>query len=117
LDEEYFIRTRKGELKPTLQTQEFFTSALPVKEEFTEKSLLIITRKGKIKLIGAEKLQNISKSGREVIKLGQKVTEKCSLHQTQSSEHRNIPHVCFPPCLQALELRRQIKECNNCQKK
>lgn len=117
LNEEYFTRARKGELKPTLQSSEFFTAVLPVKEEFAEKFLLIITKKGKIKLLATEKLQKINKSGRKLVNLYQKTIEKCSLHQTQSAEHKNTSHACFPPCSQALELRKQIKECDNCQEK
>jgi DNA gyrase/topoisomerase IV subunit A len=104
-------------LKPALKSQEFFTAALPVKEEFTEKFLLIITQKGKIKLIPVEKLQNISKSGKKLINLYQKTIEKCSLHQTQLTEHKVIAHVCGIGCSQLRELHKQIKECDNCQEK
>ena len=117
LNEEYFMRARKGELKPTLQSQEFFTSALPVSEEFTQQSLLIITKKGKIKLLGTEKLQNISKSGKKLINLYQKTIEKCSLHQTQLTEHKATSHICGIGCQQLRELQKQIRECNNCQEK
>jgi len=88
-----------------------------MKEAPTEKFLLIITKKGGIKRLEYEKFQKASKSGRNVIKMGQKVVEECSLHQTQHAEHKSILHSCFPPCPQALELRKQIKECNNCKKK
>jgi DNA gyrase/topoisomerase IV subunit A len=117
LNEEYFMRARKGELKPTLQSQEFFTSALPVPEEFTQQSLLIITKKGKIKLLGTEKLQNISKSGKKLINLYQKTIEKCSLHQSQLVEHKAISHVCGIGCQQLRELQKEIRECNNCHEK
>ncbi|CAJ0925531.1 19188_t:CDS:10 [Entrophospora sp. SA101] len=110
-DEEYFTKIRKGELKPTLKSSEFFTAALPVKEEFTEKSLLIITQKGKIKLIPTEKLQNISKSGKKLINLYQKTIEKCSLHQSQLTEHKSITHVCGIGCQQLREIQKQIKDC------
>ena len=117
LNEEYFMRARKGELKPTLQSQEFFTSALPVSEEFTQKSLLVITKKGKIKLLGTEKLQNISKSGKKLINLYQKTIEKCSLHQSKLVEHKAISHVCGIGCQQLRELQKEIRECNNCHEK
>jgi len=113
LDEEYF--TRKG--KSTLQNQECFTSVLPAKEEPTEKFLLIITKKGKIKCLERERFQKASKSGRNVIKLGQKIVEECSLHQTQLAEHKTVSHVCGIGCSQRRELQKQIKECNNCKKK
>ncbi|CAH1755994.1 14070_t:CDS:2 [Entrophospora sp. SA101] len=111
-NEEYFTRIRKGELKPTLKSQEFFTTALPVQEGFAEKFLLIITRKGKIKLIPTEKLQNISKSGKKLISLYQKTIEKCSLHQSQLAEHKTIAHVCGIGCPQLREIQKQIKECD-----
>src|SRR5438874_824531 len=111
------MRMKKGELKPTLQAQEFFTTALPVPEQFTEKSLLIITQRGKIRLLGTDKLQNISKSGKKLINLYQKTIEKCSLHQSQLTEHKATPHVCGISCSQSRELHEQIKECNNCQEK
>src|SRR3954451_8715775 len=117
LNEEYFMRMKKGELKPTLQTQEFFTAALPVPEEFAQKFLLIITRQGKIKLLETEKLQNISKSGKKLIGLYRKTIEKCLLHQSQLTEHRAISHVCGIGCPQLRELQKQIKECSNCQEK
>ncbi|CAH1756530.1 13941_t:CDS:2 [Entrophospora sp. SA101] len=85
---------KKGELKPTLQSHEFFTTALSVPEQFTEKSLLIITRRGKIKLLAVEKLQNINKSGKKLINLYQKTVEKCSLHQSQFTEHKATAHIC-----------------------
>ena len=112
------MRMRKGELKPTLQTQEFFTAVLPVPEEFTQKKfLLIITKKGKIKLLGTEKLQNISKSGKRLISLYQKTIEKCPLHQSQLTEHKAVVHACGIGCSQRRELQKLIKECNNCQEK
>jgi DNA gyrase/topoisomerase IV subunit A len=111
------VRTYKGEVKPVLQVQEFFTAALPVTEEFAQKFLLIITKKGKIKLWETEKLQNISKTGKKLIGLYQKTIEKCSLHQNQLTEHKAISHVCGIGCLQRRELQKQIKECRNCQVK
>jgi DNA gyrase/topoisomerase IV subunit A len=108
----------KGEVKPVLQAQEFFTAVLPVPEEFTQKKfLLIITKKGKIRLWETEKLQNISKSGKKLINLYQKTIEKCSLHQNQLTEHKVISHVCGIGCLQRRELQKQIKECSNCREK
>ncbi|MEG7978721.1 MAG: hypothetical protein NY202_02175 [Mollicutes bacterium UO1] len=117
LNEEYFTRIRKGELKPTLQAQEFFTAALPVSEQFSEKFLLIITQKGKIKLIPTEKLQNISKAGKKLINLYQKTIDKCSLHQTQLTEHKATSHICGISCSKLRELQKQIKGCANCQEK
>jgi len=117
LDEEYFKRMRKGELKSTLQDQECFTAALPVSEEFTEKLLLIVTRRGKIKLLETEKLQNISKSGKKLINLYQKTIEKCSSHQSQLDEHKSVPHVCGIGCPQLRELQKEIRECSNCREK
>jgi len=118
LNEEYFTRMYKGEVKPVLQAQEFFTAVLPVSEEFAqEKFLLIITKKGKIKLWETKKLQNISKSGKKLISLYQKSIEKCSLHQSQLTEHKSISHVCGIGCLQRRELQKQIKECSNCREK
>jgi len=111
------MRTKKGELKPTLQAQEFFTTALPVPEQFTEKFLLIITRRGKIKLLGTEKLQSINKSGKKLINLYQKTIEKCSLHKSQLIEHKATSHVCGISCPQSRELHKQIKECSDCQVK
>jgi len=90
---------------------------LPVPEEFTQKSLLIITKKGKIKLLGTEKLQNINKSGKKLINLYQKTIEKCSLHQTHLGEHKSVPHVCGIGCPQLRELQKEIRECNNCREK
>ncbi|CAI2173560.1 11125_t:CDS:2, partial [Funneliformis geosporum] len=113
LDRQYFTRSQKGELKPTLRSTEFFTAALPVPEEFTDQFLLIITQKGKIKLIAKEKLQNISKSGKKLINLYQKTIEKCSLHQTQLVEHKAISHVCGIGCSPRRELQKKIKECGN----
>ncbi|CAG8453177.1 3887_t:CDS:2 [Ambispora gerdemannii] len=106
LNEEYFMRTRKGELKPTLQSQEFFTNALTVKEQFTEKFLLIITHRGKIKLLGADKLQNINKSGKKLINLYQKTVEKCSLHQSQLTEHKATAHICGNEEIELIVKRR-----------
>jgi hypothetical protein len=100
-----------------LQPSEFFTAALPIKEEFIEKFLLVITKKGKIKLIATEKLQKISKSGRKLVNLYQKTIEKCSLHQTQLAEHKTVSHVCGISCSQLRELQKQIRECDNCQEK
>jgi len=117
LNEEYFTRSRKGELKPTLQSAEFFTAALSVPEEFSKKFLLVITQKGKIKLIPTEKLKNINKSGKKLINLYQKTIDKCSLHQTQLVEHKATPHVCGIGCPQLRELQKQIRECANCQEK
>ena len=111
------MRMKKGELKPTLQAQEFFTTALPVPEQFTEKSLLIITQRGKIRLLGTDKLQNISKSGKKLINLYQKTIEKCSLHQSKLVEHKAISHVCGIGCQQLRELQKEIRECNNCHEK
>lgn len=111
------MRMRKGELKPALQAQEFFTTALPVSEEFTQKFLLIITRQGKIKLWGTEKLRNISKSGKKLINLYQKTIEKCSQHQSQLTEHKAVAHVCGISCSQLREIQKQIKSCNNCKVK
>ncbi|RHZ35471.1 DNA gyrase subunit A [endosymbiont GvMRE of Glomus versiforme] len=113
LDEECF--TRKG--KSTIQNQEYFTSVLPMREEPTEKFLLIITKKGKIKCLERERFQKASKSGKNVVKLGRKMTEECSLHQAQLSEHKADSHVCGISCLQRRELQKQIKACNDCQKK
>jgi DNA gyrase/topoisomerase IV subunit A len=107
----------KGEIKPVLQSKEFFTTVLPISEEFTQKLLLIITKKGKIKLWETEKLQNISKSGKKLIGLYQKTIEKCSLHQSQLTEHNADSHICGIGCLQRRELQKQIKECRNCQEK
>ena len=117
LNEEYFMRMKKGELKPTLQAQEFFTTALPVPEQFTQKFLLIITHRGKIKLLGTEKLQSINKSGKKLINLYQKTIEKCSLHQSQLTEHKADSHVCGIGCLQRRKLQKEIKECSNCREK
>jgi DNA gyrase/topoisomerase IV subunit A len=110
------MRMRKGELKPTLQSQEFFTTALSVPEEFTQKFLLIITQQGKIRLWEAEKLHNISKSksGKKLINLYQKTVEKCSRHQSQLAEHKAVSHVCGISCPQLRELQKQVRECNNC---
>jgi DNA gyrase/topoisomerase IV subunit A len=104
-------------VKPVLQSQELFTTVLSVPEEITQKFLLIITKKGKIKFLGAEKLQNISKAGKRLINLYQKTIEKCSLHQTQLAEHKAVSHVCGIGCLQRRELQKQIKECSNCREK
>lgn len=108
---------RKGELRPTLQVHEFFTAALPVSEEFSEKFLLIVTKKGKIKLLGTEKLQNISKSGKKLINLYQKTIEKCFLHQSKLVEHKATSHVCGIGCSPLRELQKEIRECNNCREK
>ncbi|MCE8163474.1 MAG: ATP-binding protein [Candidatus Moeniiplasma glomeromycotorum] len=117
LNEEYFMKMRKGELKPTLQAEEFFTAALTAPEEFTQKFLLIITKKGKIKFWGSEKLKNISKSGKKLINLYQKTIEKCSQHQSQLTEHKAVAHACGIGCSQRRELQKQIKACNNCKVK
>ena len=111
------MRMKKGELKPTLQSQEFFTTALSVPEQFTEKFLLIITRRGKVKLLGVEKLQNISKSGKKLINLYQKTVEKCPLHQSQLIEHKATAHTCGIGCSPLRELQKEIRECSNCQVK
>jgi len=109
---------RKGELRPTMQVQEFFTAVLTVPEEFSEKFLLIITKKGKIKLLETEKLQNINKSGKRLINLYQKTIEKCSFHQSKLVEHKTTTsHVCGIGCLPLRELQKEIRECNNCQEK
>jgi hypothetical protein len=50
LDEEYLTRKRNGKYKSVLQDREFITFVLPVVENFSQKRLLIITEKGKIKL-------------------------------------------------------------------
>jgi len=79
-----------------------------------EKSLVIITKKGKIKYLPIEKLQKISKSGKKILSLYQKIVKKCNLHQEQSIDHKNTPHECGISCSVSRELQKQIKTCPNC---
>ncbi|CAI2189385.1 10426_t:CDS:2, partial [Funneliformis geosporum] len=73
--EKHLARKRNGKLESVLQTREFITSVLPIPENFGFKSLLIVTKQGKIKKVKSENLQKIGKTGKKVIKLGQKVDE------------------------------------------
>jgi dTDP-4-amino-4,6-dideoxygalactose transaminase len=88
-----------------------------VKEETVKKFLLIITKKGKIKQLPLANLQKVSKSGKKLINLYQKVIEKCSPHQVQSEQHKSNNHICSITCPEAKELRQQIKECSDCQER
>ncbi|RIA79123.1 DNA topoisomerase, partial [Glomus cerebriforme] len=121
LDEEYLVRKRKGKYESVLQTREFITHTLPAPEESAHqfKSLLVITKKGKIKKLKLTDLQKISKSGKKVIKLGEK--GRCSPHQTRFIEHKTADCCdksqgikAYTKCSQFQELQRQIRECNAC---
>jgi len=117
LDQEYFFNNQKKQ--SILRADEFFTAVLPVKEEFANDNefLIIITKNGKIKQLELAKLKKISKTGKKIVNLYQKTVKECSFHQTESAKHKNFAHVCGIGCVQLRELRKQIKECNNCQEK
>lgn len=117
LDEEYYIRQKEGKMVPFLGPLEYFVFCLPVSEKIynnKELSLLIVTKKGRIKFfdISFIKKSALKKSGKKIF--ASKNVFRCLKHNNEYLEHKNKVHSCGIECSVFREIRKKTLSCFDC---
>lgn len=116
LDEEYFVKESGKEITPILRASESFVDAIPIKENEVDRSILLITKKGKVRVWRLSSLiGKIGKSGKQLLK-SQKAVERCPEHQELLTKHVSS-HPCGFTCQELRKIHREVSLCSSCQVK